>query len=311
MTKVATRLLALFMLTLLAACITRGGDERRAMPNPHEKVGSPYQIQGRWYYPKAEPNYEEVGMASWYGPNFHGKLTANGEIFDQHRLTAAHRTMPLPSIAEVTNLENGKTLLVRVNDRGPFANERILDLSQEAAERLGTIDQGIARVHVRYIGQARLSDAITRVGQRERGQSLASKGRTRRSPIEPVPGGGVLAKSPPSVRPMPASPGVRAPEPILVSLPAPLPASRPLPTFGDQAFYVQVGAFSSRGNASTMASQLPAGLPVDLARKTRQGMNLTVVRLGPFTDVNSAQQALETARGSGFYDAIVVREGLN
>ena len=93
------------------------------------KVGTPYQIKNVWYYPKVEYDYDETGIASWYGPNFHQKLTANGEIFDQNAITAAHRTLPMPSIVRVTNLENGRSLIVRINDRGPFAHGRIIDLS--------------------------------------------------------------------------------------------------------------------------------------------------------------------------------------
>ena len=96
-------------------------------------VGKPYQIAGNWYYPKTNPNYERVGTASWYGPGFHGRLTANGEIFDMNSLTAAHPTMPLPSYARVTNVENDRSVIVRVNDRGPFAHDRLIDLSKRTA----------------------------------------------------------------------------------------------------------------------------------------------------------------------------------
>lgn len=120
------------------------------------KVGKPYQIKGRWYTPRVDPTYDEAGQASWYGPNFHGKKTANGEVFDQDALTAAHPTIPLPSYAYVTNLENGRTLLVRINDRGPFANDRILDASARVARELGFYEQGTARVRVKYAGRAPL-----------------------------------------------------------------------------------------------------------------------------------------------------------
>lgn len=119
-------------------------------------VGKPYTIRGRKYYPKEDPNYVKTGMASWYGPNFHGRLTANGEIYDQYSLSAAHPTMPLPSYAKVTNLENGSSVLVRVNDRGPFAHSRIIDLSSRAAELLGYQNKGVAKVRVEYAGRARM-----------------------------------------------------------------------------------------------------------------------------------------------------------
>lgn len=114
------------------------------------KVGNPYRIEGRWYYPKIEKDYVEQGMASWYGPKFNKKATANGEIFDKSLISAAHRTLPLPSMVRVTNLENGKSMLIRVNDRGPFAKDRIIDLSEAAARKLGFHRQGTAQVRVEF-----------------------------------------------------------------------------------------------------------------------------------------------------------------
>lgn len=122
----------------------------------HRKIGRPYQVNGVWYAPSHQPDYHEVGVASWYGPGFHGRDTANGERFDQNSLTAAHTTLPLPSMVRVTNLENGRTLDLRVNDRGPFAKGRILDVSRAAAQRLGFHQAGTARVAVSYLGPAPL-----------------------------------------------------------------------------------------------------------------------------------------------------------
>ena len=122
-----------------------------------EKVGKPYKVAGLWYVPKHQPDYDETGIASWYGPNFHGKYTANGEIYNQTRLTAAHPTLPLPSYVEVTNRANGRTIVVRVNDRGPYKRGRILDLSARAAKLLGYESNGTAEVRVRYVGRAPLA----------------------------------------------------------------------------------------------------------------------------------------------------------
>jgi rare lipoprotein A len=121
------------------------------------KLGAPYKISGRWYIPKEEPDYDQTGIASWYGSDFHGRATANGEIFDMAALTAAHPTLPLPSYAYVTNLENGRTVLVRINDRGPYAHDRVIDLSREVARALGSEGRGLARVRVRYAGRAPLN----------------------------------------------------------------------------------------------------------------------------------------------------------
>ena len=117
----------------------------------HFKIGNPYQIEDKWYYPKVDLNYNEIGIASWYGPKFHRKKTANGEIFKKHHLTAAHPTLPIPSIVEVKNLENGKTIKVRVNDRGPFKKNRIIDMSEFAAKKLGFENQGTAKVNVIFL----------------------------------------------------------------------------------------------------------------------------------------------------------------
>lgn len=136
--------------------------DRSPKPGPlpkgggYYKVGKPYRIKGKLYTPRVDPGYDRTGIASWYGPGFHGKLTANGETYDQHALTAAHPTLPLPSYAHVTNLENGRTVLVRINDRGPFRHNRILDASLRVAKELGFQRQGTARVRVKYVGRAPL-----------------------------------------------------------------------------------------------------------------------------------------------------------
>jgi rare lipoprotein A len=117
-------------------------------------VGKPYRVRGKWFTPKEEPGYDKAGLASWYGPNFHGRLTANGEIYDQFHLSAAHPTFPLPSYARVTNKKNGNSVIVRVNDRGPFAHGRIIDLSNQAAQLLDMKHEGVAAVRVQYLGRA-------------------------------------------------------------------------------------------------------------------------------------------------------------
>lgn len=116
----------------------------------HYKVGQPYKIKGQWHFPKEDPHYDEVGYASWYGDKFHCKKTANSEFFNKHQLSAAHRTLPLPSIVEVTNLSNGRTIDVLINDRGPYIDDRIIDLSEKAAHALGMKHQGIAKVRVKF-----------------------------------------------------------------------------------------------------------------------------------------------------------------
>ena len=118
---------------------------------PYYKVGNPYSINGIQYIPKEDPDYFEEGIASWYGPKFDGKLTANGEIFDQYAVTAAHRTLPIPSLVKVTNLENNRSIVLRINDRGPFVGDRIIDLSYKSAQLLGIIEKGTGKVRVEVI----------------------------------------------------------------------------------------------------------------------------------------------------------------
>lgn len=115
------------------------------------KVGKPYTVLGKTYYPREDENYKEIGMASWYGKDFHNKKTSNGEIYNMNDYTAAHRTLPMPSIARVINLENGKSIKVRINDRGPFAKNRIIDVSKKVAKALDFHEKGTTKVKVEYL----------------------------------------------------------------------------------------------------------------------------------------------------------------
>jgi rare lipoprotein A len=136
---------------------------------PRYKIGAPYQINGVWYRPAENFGYQEAGIASFYGGetrgvDFHGRLTANGEIYDMNALTAAHPTLPLPTLVNVTNLENGRSIVLRVNDRGPFVHGRIIDVSRRAARELGFERQGTASVRVEVLG--RESRALKQVALR-------------------------------------------------------------------------------------------------------------------------------------------------
>lgn len=127
------------------------------------RVGKPYVVAGRVYVPEEDPHYSATGLASWYGDDFHGRYTANGEIFDMESISAAHPTMPLPSYARVTNLANHKSIVVRVNDRGPFVAQRVIDVSAKTAKLLGFYDHGLAKVKVEYVGRAPSSAAVERI----------------------------------------------------------------------------------------------------------------------------------------------------
>ncbi len=158
-----------------------------------DQLGKPYQVRGKWYYPKEDRNYAKVGLASWYGDAFHGRLTANGEVYDMTHLTAAHPTMPLPSYARVTNLETGSSVIVRVNDRGPYHEGRIIDVSERAAEMLDYAKVGTAKVKVEYVGRAPLDG--------DDDQYLVASyhpGKNRPDPSDGLPTGVMVAMAGPS-----------------------------------------------------------------------------------------------------------------
>ncbi len=138
-----------------------------------KKIGKPYKVGGSWYTPKHDEDYDKTGKASWYGPQFHGKSTANGERFDQDSLTAAHPTLPLPSYVRVTVVKTGKSAVLRVNDRGPFHRGRIIDVSKGAATKLGFRSAGSAKVRVEYLGEAPINggDKETLVAEAKYGKA--------------------------------------------------------------------------------------------------------------------------------------------
>jgi rare lipoprotein A len=153
------------------------------------KLGKPYTINGRTYHPTHDPSYQADGIASWYGSDFHGRKTANGEVYDMNAISAAHPTMPLPSYARVTNLENGRSIVVRVNDRGPYAPGRIIDLSTATARALGSLGQGLARVRVEYVGRAGLagSDDATLLASLRHGTPAPAPSAVRLAARSPAP----------------------------------------------------------------------------------------------------------------------------
>ena len=186
---------AMIMIALLGVVACSGDATRRdvSSASPYGgtsrparvKIGSPYQIKGETYHPRFEPSYAESGMASWYGPGFHGRSTASGERYDQHDMTAAHRTLPLPSIVRVTRVDTGESIKVRVNDRGPFHGNRIIDLSKAAANDLRMIGSGTAKVEVEYLHDETMN-YITDLGLEAPSEmQMASSGITRKRVIEP------------------------------------------------------------------------------------------------------------------------------
>lgn len=213
------------------------------------KVGEPYQVGGRWYNPRQQPEYDRIGIASWYGNDFHGRHTANGEVFDMHALTAAHPTLPLPSYAYVTNLSNNRTILVRINDRGPYVGERMIDLSRESARALGLLGGGTGRVRVRYAGPAPLDGNDSR----ER-QFLASRpwrGSTDIAALERAQSAREWTAAPPSAPPREGPPARREALVLADRPPAGRSHLRDVPAYGEP---YGPGA----GGAGAAAPQAPA-----------------------------------------------------
>ena len=286
---------AFVLISLLAGC---GAPANRA--NTYEqqgrqtaaggiyKIGTPYQIMGSWYYPRENPNYDEVGIASWYGPKFHGRRTANGEIFDMNLLTAAHPTLPMPVRARVTNLENGKSIIVRINDRGPFAKDREIDLSRKAAEVLGFRDKGTTRVRVQYLGRAPMYDSAGRLirGQ-EPASFIAEKPRTpdenkrvAAAPVEQVEmqtlDGRTIADAPPPI--------------------------------ASKRYAVQVGVFSSRFNAERLKRQLDRITPAEVSEAEINGETYYRVKVGGANVREDARQTRDMLVSAGHQDAVIVEQ---
>jgi rare lipoprotein A len=264
------------------------------------KVGQPYQIDNVWYYPREQPDYDETGIASWYGPTFYGKPTANGETYDGNKLTAAHKTLPLPVNVRVTNLDNGKSLVVRVNDRGPFARGRIIDLSKRAAELLDVVQSGTARVRITYLARADLNGAPPEETPREVAKALpaAPSGKIESSTLAAVPGAKLApptqTASLPTVAPIPAAMFADN-QPTGNVTQVPVASTR---------LYVQLGAFSRMDNAKALLGKVGGDLRISTLQ--RNGQTLYRVRSGPLASVQDADAALARITGAGANDAHIV-----
>lgn len=245
-----------------------------ARSSDHQKVGNPYVVAGLRYVPRRDDDYDEVGIGSWYGPNFHGRPTANGEVFDQHQMTAAHTTLPIPSIAEVTNLENGRSVIVRINDRGPFVDDRIIDLSRAAAEELDYRSRGLARVRVRYLGPAH-------AGGEPPARTHSSQGGGQQAMPAPVP---TAATQPPSSTP-------------------------PRQFAGAERFSVQLGAFGVRGNAENLRARVADLGDAWIEESVSNGRPLFRVYLGRWSSEQAAADAVSRLISFGIYDSRIVAIG--
>ena len=303
-----------------------GGPAGNAAPAPAGvadtpvKLGAPFTIGTATYAPADIPDYDDVGYAGRYGDEFAGRPTANGESFDPAGISAAHKTLPLPSYVEVTALDTGRTILVRVNDRGPMVNDRLIDLSRGAAEQLG-IKGGVAGVRVRRTNPPMAERAQLRAGSAvpERIATPDSLLVILRNKLKALPAPKNAPAAPPAAatpgRPaaskQPAKPAAPAPRPsgddrFIVEgpgarpapAPTPAPAAKPAPVA--EAYIVQVAAFSSEARARSVAKS--AGGAVSKAG------NLWRVRVGPFASPSDAQAALARVKARGFRDAVVMRD---
>jgi rare lipoprotein A len=250
-----------------------------ALAEPY--AGPPYQVDGKWYVPTYEPNYDEVGIASWYGPTFHGKASASGEVFDENAMTAAHPTLPIPSLVRVTNLENGRSIVVRLNDRGPFVDDRIIDLSRAAGAALDMHGKGTAKVRVQYAGPAPAE-----------ANSL---------PFQPIQ---VQVSAPVIATPPAPTPYVeRQPLPPLASAPVAKPAQVEDP----RGYFLQAGSFADLGNAHALQGKLSAFGAVSVAAVQVNGSEFYRVMVGPWSSRAEAEQAQSRLTSTGTKAIIVAR----
>lgn len=260
---------ALILLALLvAACAGKPQPAKTAAAPAGVKIGKPYQVFGKTYYPADDRGYDQRGIASWYGPGFHALSTANGERYDQDDLTAAHKTLPMPSHVEVENLDNGRKLIVRINDRGPFVEGRIIDLSRKSAQLLGVDRVGTARVRVRRV-------------------------------FPDQPGSRAPA---PITAPVIVAARLAPPAPVAVVIADPVVTTVDLPAAAPPAMghFIQVAALADPGRIAWLKGYLSAFGPVVTQAS---GTGLTRVRLGPYADDAMAQAALAKLRDAGYTEA--------
>ncbi|MEI6557834.1 MAG: septal ring lytic transglycosylase RlpA family protein [Rhodospirillaceae bacterium] len=280
------------------------GDRGRAASRGYYKVGNPYQINGVWYYPAENYEYDESGIASWYGPGFHKEQTANGETFNQEEVTAAHKTLPMPCLVRVTNLENGRVLVVRVNDRGPFVGSRIIDLSHRSAQLLGFDRVGTAKVRVQILAdESRAVAAAARAGAPVEMSGLGPA--PVAAPRGAVEVAGLAPPKPPAARPAVAPPATVAGTTEEGRF-LPAPVVRQGPVTGGHQIYVQAGAFSQLDNANRVRDRV-AGFGAASISQARVGnTQFYRVRLGPIDSVDQADAVLARVVGAGNSNARVI-----
>jgi len=284
--------MALVVFALLAAC-TYGrvdlGDGKYSQAAAIKgqggfyKVGNPYKIMGQWYYPKEDYSYSEVGMASWYGEDFHARKTANGENYDMNTLTAAHRTLPLPSIVKVTNLENGRSLVLRINDRGPYAKNRIIDISKRGAQLLGFQTKGTAKVRVEILEKESRELKAALLGEKMPATAGTPTPLKEQTAAAGDYSNGILATG--------AGSHINA-----------------VQSYPKGSWFVQAGAYSKADSAKNLAMQLDSISNTNVYFVTVNNQKFYRVRVGPFSQQKEAEVALAKVKHFGIYNAKVVQD---
>ena len=296
------------------------GFEDGKKTSPYVKLGKPYMVGGVVYVPRHQPDYDEEGEASWYGPGFHGGKTANGEKYDKYDFTAAHTTLPLPSVVKVTNLKNNKSVYVRVNDRGPFASGRIIDLSKAAAEQIDMVRYGVVKVRVQYMPEA--SERVARMIAQGRDPKTIDIAREvinaqKTQMAEALPPENAPAENWwEMVQPIPSAQAKEVP----VTLPPPtapesspfdavsgedVPPVKPVDSSPNAAgsYYVQLGSFSVLENAQKVQQRWQSAGDVQLESVG----NLHRVRVGPYDNEEAALDVVDRAKSQGLPDARLIR----
>jgi rare lipoprotein A len=331
---------ALIAVAAVAGCASHRGGSTVASRGMY-KVGAPYTIDGVTYVPREEFDHVEIGMASWYGPGFHGRHTANGEVYNQSERTAAHRTLQMPSVVRVTNLDNGRSTTVRINDRGPYARNRVLDVSRASAEALGMIRAGTAHIRIDQLSAESMAVkevALAGGGPSEQEAAIARVESGRGAPAPTT----AVAQAPPPAPPQappqappPPAPPVPPPRPVPQQSPPPRPAeqlvwatpppAQPVvqpvrasaagsPTIASLAahppgaYYVQAGAFSTMANAERKRGMIASYGATEISQAVSGGREVFRVRLGPYTTSDAAGIVADRLKRSGYGDARVVAD---
>ena len=265
-------------------------EERTITAKPIYKIGNKYNVKGKFYFPKKDLSYNKTGIASWYGPKFHGKLTANGEIYNQYALTAAHKTLPLPSAVKVTNLQNNKSIVLRINDRGPFVNDRIIDLSSKAADILDLKRNGTGLVRVMILKEKSILL-----------EKLAKKGSFPE--IIDLPKAEVPKVNTPKITNVKIDGTKKRYKSIKKTIKYDLNNLKK-----EYKIYIKLASFSSAQNAKIMKEKVSYLEKVKIYKKLKMNKTIYQVKAGPFTSVEKVDELHSLLLQKGMQGAKIVIE---